>query len=64
MLADRNPQRPWSAVAKSKDFLMREILLAAIAALAMVFGDLAVASAAPPPGYQYGEAIAQVHYMP
>jgi len=64
MLANRNPQRSWSAVAKSENFLMREILFAAIAALAMGFGNLAVASAAPPPGYLYGEAIAQVHYMP
>jgi len=43
---------------------MRKILFAVIATLAMVFGNLAVASAAPPPGYQFGEAIAQVHYMP
>jgi hypothetical protein len=43
---------------------MRKILFAAIAALAMAFGNLAVAGAAPPPGYQYGEAIAQVHYIP
>jgi len=34
-------------VAKLEDFLMRNMLFAAIAALAMVFGNLAVASAAP-----------------
>ena len=43
---------------------MHKLLFAAIATLAMVFGNLAVASAAPPPGYQLGEAIAQVHYIP
>jgi len=64
MLANRNPQRSWFAVAKSEDYLMRKILFGAIAALAMVFGDLAVASASPPPGYHYGEALAQVHYIP
>jgi hypothetical protein len=37
-------------VAKSEDFLMRKMLFAAIAALAMVFGNLAVASAAPQVG--------------
>jgi len=64
MLAVGNPQRSWSAVANSEDFLMRKILFATIGALAMVFGNLAVAVAAPPPGYEYGEAIAQVHYIP
>jgi len=34
-------------VAKSEDFLMRKMLFAAIAALEMVFGNLAVAIAAP-----------------
>jgi len=43
---------------------MRKIFFTAIAALAMVTSNLAVASAAPPPGYQFGEAIAQVHYIP
>jgi len=43
---------------------MRKVLFAAIAALAMVFGNLAVASTSLPPGYQYGEAIVQVHYIP
>jgi len=47
MVANRNPQRSWPAVAKSEDFLMRNTLFAAITALAMVFGNLAVASAAP-----------------
>jgi len=51
-------------VAELEDFLMRKVFLAAIAALAMVIGNLAVANAAPPPGYQVGEAIAQVHYIP
>jgi len=36
-----------AAVAKSEVFLMRKMLFASIAALAIVFGDLAVASAAP-----------------
>ena len=57
MLANRNPQRSWFAVVKSEDFLMREILFDAIAALAMVSGNPAVARAAPPSGYQFGEAI-------
>ena len=47
MAANRNPQRSWPAVAKSEDSLMRKMLFAAIAALALVFGNLAVASAAP-----------------
>ena len=63
-MANRNPQRSWLAVAELEDFLMRKVFLAAIAALAMVIGNLAVANAAPPPGYQVGEAIAQVHYIP
>jgi len=46
-VSNRNPQRSWPAVAKLEDFLMRKMLFAAIAALAMGFGNLAVASAAP-----------------
>jgi len=47
MPATGNPQHSWPAVATSEEILMRNILFAAIAALAVVFANLAAATAAP-----------------
>jgi hypothetical protein len=47
MAANRNPQRSRPAVAKLEDLLMRKMLFAAIATLAVAFANLAAASAAP-----------------
>ncbi len=45
--ADRIPQPSRPAVAQLEDFVMRKLLFAVFATLAVAFGNLAAASAAP-----------------